>query len=460
MFVSTDGTIIIDGCSSNTTPLYKRSEDRIDEGTFYIADGKGGYLGAMAVSITDDVVVYFIATEELSSMATYSFCGTTAPTNTDVYISKGFEHGNIEMLKSNIIAQGKSDDAGEFAIENVSGIDGAVSLWICVSAEYGQTGGITHTMQASSQNTDINSSFLAYQYFEAYETPVQCPVCKGTGVVGDVVCTTCKSVGELKGTLKDPLYILKGTCSEDISTLRVSVVDNMDGLVHSDEVIQALLSNVVFQGNVLDGKYEAQFTTRGNKMFAIWGVSEISDNFTIDDASVTEGYIECLSADTLITMADGSKRRIDELSIGELVMDGDGNPTKIHSISRGRFSPYYTIHTFEDGTTVKEVKRHRFYNADQGFFQYVDKWKIGEHAVKQNGEKVALVSSERVYERTERFGLWTKKGSYFANELLSGMAFCNKRLLANATSEQAVNMMMSIAESQLLQLVGLEGVLP
>ena len=456
MFTSTDGKIILNGFTTQTMPVYKRNDDEIVQGAFYIYDGNGGGLGTMSIAITEEVVAYFIATEELSSICNYQFIGTTSPPNTAVYISAGFEHGSIDALQSNIIAYGMSDDSGEFVISNVDGINGVVSIWVCVPAEYAQIGGVACTIQATLKNMNVEDGILVYQYFETQPGPMACPTCNGTGSVDEAQCTVCSGTAEIT----EPRYTLNGLCGEDVLSVYVSVVENQDALSYTSEIINTLSTNISGSCDVVNGVYEVSFMPYSNSTFVVWAVSESSDYLTIDDYSISEGYVECLSADTLITMADGSKRRIDSLCVGDLVMDEDGNPTPVYSVSRGRFSPYYTIYTFEDGTTVHEVKRHRFYNADQGFFQYIDKWQMGEHAVKQNGEKVALVSAEKVYERTERFGLWTKKGSYFANEVLSGMAFCNKRLLANATAEQAVNMMMSIAEHQLLKLIGLEGVLP
>ena len=121
----------------------------------------------------------------------------------------------------------------------------------------------------------------------------------------------------------------------------------------------------------------------------------------------------------------------------------------------------YTV-TFvdEDGTVINETHPHRFYNVDQGFWQRLQAWKFGDHAINQNGENVALVSVERIDERIEMFGIWTDSGTYYANGLLSGAAFCNKELLAEASAEQAIDMMLSTDEEMLIQLMGLEGVLP
>jgi len=87
-------------------------------------------------------------------------------------------------------------------------------------------------------------------------------------------------------------------------------------------------------------------------------------------------------------------------------------------------------------------------------------WNVGDHAVNQDGEEVALVFVERIEEKVEMFGIWTESGTYYANGLLSGAAFCNKEMLAEASAEKVIDMMLSADEEILVQLMGLDGVLP
>lgn len=132
MYASTDGKTILDGFTVHEMALFKRGENEIDYGAFYVSDGNGGVLGTMAIALVDEVVAYLIATESLSSICNYDFTGTTAPPNTKVYISEGFEHGSIDALKRNVIASCVSNDAGEFVMSNIPGVDGEVSVWICI----------------------------------------------------------------------------------------------------------------------------------------------------------------------------------------------------------------------------------------------------------------------------------------------------------------------------------------
>jgi len=170
--------------------------------------------------------------------------------------------------------------------------------------------------------------------------------------------------------------------------------------------------------------------------------------------------IVCLTGDTMITMADGSKRRLDLLCIGDAVMADDGNPTKIIKIGSGDYSHFHTKYYFENGTVIDETGPHRFYNADRRFWLQLDNWQLGDHAVTESGDRVRLMNVEKVGEHLEGFAMWTENGTYWANGLLSGTAQANQKLLANATPELAAEMAMSLHEKDILALSGWNGILP
>lgn len=185
-----------------------------------------------------------------------------------------------------------------------------------------------------------------------------------------------------------------------------------------------------------------------------------------DDATGFSGAITevkwhvCLSGDTLITMADGTPRRLDALKVGELVRAGDGTPTAITRLERGHFAPHHRLYHFSDGTTIDETGMHRFFNAEQGFFQWLEDWEIGEHALREDGTEAALEEVTTIRERAEQFGIWTESHDYWANGLLSGETAANQRLIATATAEQTAAMAVSLAESSERALLGLEDFYP
>lgn len=145
-----------------------------------------------------------------------------------------------------------------------------------------------------------------------------------------------------------------------------------------------------------------------------------------DGAITAMGYY-CLTGDTLITLANGTEKRIDELTLQDEVLAIDTKTGKFvadeitytDSTEHKTFTEY-DVWTFSDGTIVKTVHRHRFYNVEKQAMVYMDEWNIGEHAVNQNGEYIALVSHENVKEEVKHYTLFTKHQNYFANGLLSG----------------------------------------
>lgn len=151
----------------------------------------------------------------------------------------------------------------------------------------------------------------------------------------------------------------------------------------------------------------------------------------------------CLSGDTLITLADGSKKRLDQMVAGDEVLCQDG-VTVVESLKIMPANSFYYIYHFEGGIDIKETSPHRFYNIEQGFSQKLNRWQIGEHGLHEDGRHIALLSRECVNEQEMKYGLYTKSGTYYANGLLSSPMFANKLELAEASIDKVVNMVTSI----------------
>lgn len=155
------------------------------------------------------------------------------------------------------------------------------------------------------------------------------------------------------------------------------------------------------------------------------------------------GTSECLAENTLITMADGSQKRIDEITVGEVVLDKNGKENLVYRVSHEIYAPH-RYYYFSDGTVINEVMKHRFYNVEQGFYQLLQLWNIGEHAVNSKGEEIELIRVEEGIGNKQCFGIFTVAGNYYANGLLSGQAKCNTEFLADMTIDKAIDMLLSI----------------
>lgn len=158
----------------------------------------------------------------------------------------------------------------------------------------------------------------------------------------------------------------------------------------------------------------------------------------------------CLSGDTLITMADGSKKRLDQMTPGDEVLGQEGTTT-VESLKIMPANSFYYIYHFEDGIDIKETSPHRFYNIEQDFSQKLSRWEIGEHALHEDGRHIALLSKERIVGEELKYGLYTKSGTYYANGLLSGPMFVNQPALAEASIVKVVNMVSSIDAARALK---------
>lgn len=76
---------------------------------------------------------------------------------------------------------------------------------------------------------------------------------------------------------------------------------------------------------------------------------------------------------------------------------------------------------FEDGTTIRTIGRHRFWNVDLGEFMYLEAWNIGERALKADGTETRLAYHDSRFGDFGHATLFTEKGNvYYANGLVAG----------------------------------------
>ena len=160
----------------------------------------------------------------------------------------------------------------------------------------------------------------------------------------------------------------------------------------------------------------------------------------------------CLSGDTLITMGDGCVKALHNMKPGVIVACKDGT-TIVKDMKRGNFSPTQVTYRFSNGVEIKETHDHRFFNKEQGIYQKLKLWNIGEHAITESGEEVKLLSKEIQQGKFEMFGLFTECGEYYANGLLCGNAESNIAKLYNGDMEMAMNFAESLGQDKLRDLL-------
>ena len=126
----------------------------------------------------------------------------------------------------------------------------------------------------------------------------------------------------------------------------------------------------------------------------------------------------CVTGDTLVKLADGSEKRIDEITTEDVLLVWDFFNGEYASVPAAIIFRHEAANnniiklTFNDGTVIKVVNRHLFLNAETNEFVYVDKDSVeglvGTEFVKMTDDgytTVELVDYEVYTEYIEAYGI-------------------------------------------------------
>ena len=137
------------------------------------------------------------------------------------------------------------------------------------------------------------------------------------------------------------------------------------------------------------------------------------------DSLLEVSFADCLHPDTPILMADGTRKRVADVRTGDRVATPFG-PDEVTRTSAGR-GARMDEWQFSDGTAVRTVGRHRFWNADLGEFMYLEAWNVGERAVRADGTVAELVSRRTSEGDFPHATLFTARWNvYYAGGLVAG----------------------------------------
>lgn len=220
----------------------------------------------------------------------------------------------------------------------------------------------------------------------------------------------------------------------------------IDDTAYSDSELDSLAGQT-FTGvktisySSYEALYDYQYVTADGQTIPdnAWEEYSAGSKYTLtltqDIKSIYFGYHSCLDVNTLVTMADGSTKRLGDIVVGDMVKSWDfenNTPinkeivsTSLDELEKFRtVKPYFKL-TFSDGTIIKHASTHRFYNVEQKAFVYTIYWNIGEHTYKEDGTYVSLVSREVINEPMVH-GMITMDDytCYFANGLMTGDRRC------------------------------------
>lgn len=143
----------------------------------------------------------------------------------------------------------------------------------------------------------------------------------------------------------------------------------------------------------------------------------------------------CYAAGTLITLHDGTTKKIEDITYDDelLVWDFDNGcfaTAKPSWISKAQLYPYYYKITLEDGTQLDLIGSdgdcHRLFNIDKSKFVYGSRFNLGERTFKEDESTPKVVSIERIDKEVVYYNMNTKYHiNCFINGVLSSCRYNN-----------------------------------
>lgn len=133
-------------------------------------------------------------------------------------------------------------------------------------------------------------------------------------------------------------------------------------------------------------------------------------------------FYPCFVEGTLITMADGTQKKVEDIEYGDEVLCYDfekGEQTTSYidwMIPKQTATEYWKV-TLSDGTILKLVgpkdgpnkdKSHRLYNVTKQLFMYPQDFDKDDLTLKENGDLVKVVSCEKIFETVNFYNISSK----------------------------------------------------
>jgi hypothetical protein len=147
---------------------------------------------------------------------------------------------------------------------------------------------------------------------------------------------------------------------------------------------------------------------------------------------VWDPYI-CLAEGTLITLADGTTKVIENIEMSDSLKVWDFDNGAFASaqplwIKREETASQYNLLTFSDGSTLKTINQHRIFNKQAGAFTHpmTEDTPIGTITVNEHNQEVTLVDKAVVNETVNYYNVITEYHmNLYASGILTSLRFNN-----------------------------------
>ncbi len=141
----------------------------------------------------------------------------------------------------------------------------------------------------------------------------------------------------------------------------------------------------------------------------------------------------CLAEGTLITLADGCTKKIEDINYSDLLSVWNFDEGKFDSalplwIKKVEVTNRYNLLEFSDGSSLKTISQHRIFNKEMGAFTYpmTEDTPIGTTTFNVAGEEVTLIGKRVVNEKINYYNVITYHHmNLFANGILTSCRYNN-----------------------------------
>jgi hypothetical protein len=142
----------------------------------------------------------------------------------------------------------------------------------------------------------------------------------------------------------------------------------------------------------------------------------------------------CLAEGTLITLADGTTKAIESVTMSDTLKAWDfdtgvATTAPVLWLQRKQSTTQYNVIEFSDGTKLKTISQHRIFNKQSGKFTYpmTEDTPIGTTTVKADGTEVTVVAKKVVYGDVNYYNIIAGGGhmNCYAEGVLTSMRYNN-----------------------------------
>ena len=304
---------------------------------------------------------------------------------------------------------------------------------LCVASSYG---GTWHGAAPALKGIQIKYWSVAEQQYKTINLADYTPTTKGQLNGTNTTWTYSPDNGDFTLTITGGQV----HSSNSVYAMPVCVDTDSDGTADTLYFVAASSNGLVNSGNsarTIPVTYTFKDNNNGDELtFShTWSVEENKDaQYKYSDfCNGTLTQLEnCVTPDTLITLADGTQVRVDSLTGNEELLvwnmeTGKLDKAPIMFIDSETEAEYEIVKLiFSDGTEVKVIGEHGFWDYDLNKYVYLDRYAekyIGHTFAKQNGDALEKVTLVDVVIETEVTTAWSPVTAghlcYFVNGMLS-----------------------------------------